>query len=105
MKDQNPPPRFFLRSLVAAVLMDAVITPITAVAVPDNLYVSANQGRSIFEYTPAGTQSTFAVVNPQLPRGCRSQPNYLRIHAGRHPDHFHRPGSLRPRKSRGAISL
>ena len=69
MKNQTPLPRFFLRSLVAAVLMGAVITPITAVAVPDNLYVSANQGRSIFEYTPAGTQSTFAVVNPQLPRG------------------------------------
>src|SRR5436190_23932634 len=69
MKNQNPLLRFFLRSLVAAVLMGAVITPITAVAVPDNLYVSANQGRSIFEYTPAGTQSTFAVVNPQLPRG------------------------------------
>jgi hypothetical protein len=62
----NTPPRFFLQLLIAAALM-AVITPITAVA--DNLYVSANQDGSIFEYTPAGTQSTFASYPNLLPRG------------------------------------
>jgi len=51
----------------AAVL--AALAPITAFAVPDNLYVSANQGGSIFEYTPAGTQSTFASYPNLLPRG------------------------------------
>jgi len=64
----NTPPRFFLQLLIAAALM-AVIAPITAVA--DNLYVSANQDGSIFEYTPAGIQSTF-VSYPNtnlLPRG------------------------------------
>ena len=64
----NTPPRFFLQLLIAAALM-AIIAPITAVA--DNLYVSANQDGSIFEYTPAGIQSTF-VSYPNsnlLPRG------------------------------------
>src|SRR6266568_600672 len=68
MKNQNPLPRFFLRSLVAAALMAAVIAPISALA--DNLYVSPNQDRSIFEYTPAGIQSTFASYSTnRLPRG------------------------------------
>jgi sugar lactone lactonase YvrE len=62
----NTPPRFFLQLLVAAALM-AIITPITAVA--DNLYVSANQDGSIFEYTPAGIQSTFVSYSTKLPRG------------------------------------
>ena len=62
----NTPPRFFFQLLIAAALM-AVIAPITAVA--DNLYVSANQDGSIFEYTPAGTQSTFASYPNLLPRG------------------------------------
>ena len=64
----NTSPRFFLQLLSAAALM-AVIAPITAVA--DNLYVSANQDGSIFEYTPAGIQSTFvSYPNTNLvPRG------------------------------------
>jgi hypothetical protein len=54
----------------AAVL--AALAPITAFAVPDNLYVSANQDGSIFEYTPAGIQSTFVSYSASpalLPRG------------------------------------
>ena len=62
----NTQPRFFLQLLIAAALM-AVIAPITAVA--DNLYVSANQDGSIFEYTPAGIQSTFVSYPAKLPRG------------------------------------
>ena len=62
----NTPPRFFLQLLIAAALM-AVIAPITAVA--DNLYVSANQDGSIFEYTPAGIQSTFVSYPTNLPPG------------------------------------
>src|SRR5438067_12879704 len=61
--------RFFLKLLLAPAFM-AIIAPITAIAVPDNLYVSANQDRSIFEYTPAGIQSTFASYSTnRLPRG------------------------------------
>lgn len=68
MKNQSPLPQFFLQLLIAAALMP-VIAPITAVAVPDNLYVSANQDGSIFEYTPAGIQSTFVSYSNLLPRG------------------------------------
>ena len=60
--------RFFLKLLLAPAFM-AIIAPITAIAVPDNLFVSANQGGSIFEYTPAGIQSTFASYPTKLPRG------------------------------------
>src|SRR6266480_5166399 len=73
MKTKTPsidtPARFFLQLVIAAALMATVIAPITAVAVPDNLYVSANQDGSIFEYTPAGIQSTFASYPNLLPRG------------------------------------
>jgi hypothetical protein len=62
----NTQPRFFLQLLIAAALM-AVTAPITALA--DNLYVSANQDGSIFEYTPAGIQSTFVSYSNLLPRG------------------------------------
>ena len=57
----------FALMCTAAVL--AALAPITADAVPDNLYVSANQDRSIFEYTPAGIQSTFVSYSTKLPRG------------------------------------
>ena len=56
--------------LLCTVAVLAALTPVTAFAVPDdNLYVSANQGGSIFEYTPAGIQSTFASYPTKLPRG------------------------------------
>jgi len=69
MKNQNPLLRFFLQSLIAAALMATVSAPLTAVAVPDNLYVSANQDGSIFEYTPARIQITFVSYPTKLPRG------------------------------------
>jgi len=47
----------FARLLCTAAVL-AALAPITALAVPDNLYVSANQGGSIFEYTPAGVPHT-----------------------------------------------
>ena len=68
MKTKSPTvntlPRFFLQSLIAAALMATVIAPITAVAVPGDLYVgtfdpNTNSGR-IVQITPGGTQSTFA---------------------------------------------
>lgn len=66
----NTQPRFFLQLLIAAALMAAVIAPITAFAVPENLYVTTTQQRgSIFEYTPAGAQSTFASYPTNSPRG------------------------------------
>src|SRR5438874_12379197 len=58
----------FARLLCTAAVL-AALAPITVFAVPDNLYVTAKQGGSIFEYTPAGAQSTFASYPDSLPRG------------------------------------
>jgi hypothetical protein len=64
MKNQNPLLRFFLQSLIAAAVMATVIAPITAVAVPGDLYVSTFDPNTntgvIVQITPGGTQSTFA---------------------------------------------
>jgi hypothetical protein len=56
--------RFFLPSLIAAALMATVIAPITAVAVPGDLYVGTFDSNTnsgvIVQITPGGTQSNFA---------------------------------------------